>query len=111
METYLARLAGLCEKLDDDARRELVEYAELLASRAGKAPVLASATTRPAEETVLQAVRRLTRSYPGLRKGSLMQPMGELVSQHILGARAAEEVIEELESLYARAHANRVRRA
>jgi hypothetical protein len=40
-----------------------------------------------------------------------MQPVGELLLQHMMDQRAAVEVIDALEALYARAHAERAGRA
>ena len=105
MKAYRARLVMLFERLDDDGRRTLVEYAEFLAGRLEPSDDETSVEAGPPGESVLQAVRRLNRSYPGLRRAALLQPVGELLSQHLVDARAAAEVIAELEALYARAHA------
>ena len=104
MRHYRARLVALIERLDEHGRSTLLEYAEFLASRGTAPSVAQAAQTAPPGETVLQAVRRLNRSYPGLRRRGLLQPVGELLSQHLVDARAAEEIIAELEALYARAH-------
>jgi hypothetical protein len=110
VSTYRARIVALLERLDEQGRRTLVEYAEFLASRTD-APLRERPAPRPPEETVLHAVRRLNRSYPGLRRAALLQPVGDLLAQHLVDARAAEEIIDELEALYARAHAERAGRA
>lgn len=104
---YRARLVTLFERLDDDGRRTLVEYAEFLVGRSAVAESAARAEAGPPGESVLQAVRRLNRSYPGLRRAALLPQVGDLLSQHMVDARAAEEVIAELEALYARTHADR----
>jgi len=107
LKAYRAKLVALVEQLDADGRRTLLEYAEFLVSRV-EVPVAPRRTSaRPPGETVLEAIRRLNRDFPGLRRGALMQPVGELLSQHMVDARPAAEVIAELEALYARAHANR----
>ena len=107
VKQYHARFVALLERLDEDDRRTLLDYAEFLVSRSD-APIAApSVEAGPPGETVLQAVRRLNRGYPGLRRRALLQPVGELLSQHLVDARAAVEVIAELETLYARAHAER----
>jgi len=104
---YHARLVALVERLDAEGQRTLLEYGEFLASRS-EAPAVPQASEVPLPgETVLQAVRRLNRSYPGLHRHALLQPVGELLSQHLVEARAAEEIIAQLEALYARAHAER----
>jgi hypothetical protein len=110
VKVYRARLVELWERLDPEARRTLVEYAEFLAVRAGGAAAPVDPPARVPGETVLQAVNRLNRSYPGLRRTALMQPVGELLAQHMVDARAAEEVIDALEALYAQAHAERADR-
>lgn len=110
MTDHRARLVAVLEQLDEAGRRTLVEYAEFLVSRSEAQAIPPSVAVRPAGETVLQAIKRLNGRYPGLRRAALMQPVGELLSQHMVDGRAAEEVIEELEALYARAHADRVAR-
>ena len=107
MKAYRAKLVALVEKLDDAGRRTLLEYAEFLVSRVEVDDASERTTAGPPGETVLQAVRRLNRDYPDLRKAALMQPVGALLSQHMVDARPAAEVIDELEALYARARAER----
>jgi hypothetical protein len=105
---YRARLVTLFERLDDEGQRTLVEHAEFLVSRSASAePAPTVVETGPPGERVLEAVRRLNRSYPGLRRAALLPQVGELLSQHLVDARAAAEVVAELEALYARAHAAR----
>jgi len=111
VKAYRARLVALVEQLDEEGRRTLLEYAEFLASRVEVPAALERASTGPPGETVLEAVKRLNRDYAELRKGALLQPVGELLSQHLVDARPAEEVIEALEALYARARADRAGRA
>lgn len=111
MKAYRAKLVALVAQLDDEGRRTLLEYAEFLVSRVEADVAPGHVTEGPAGETVLQAVRRLNRDYPELRKAALMRPVGELLSQHMVDARPAAEVIEALEALYARARADRGGRA
>jgi hypothetical protein len=83
----------------------LAEFAEFLAAR-GEAPRSAQvATLRPAHETVVHAVRRLNASYPMLERAKLLQPVGDLLSQHLVDGRAPAAVIDDLEALYANAYA------
>jgi hypothetical protein len=110
LKDYRARLVAVLEKLDESGRRRLIEYAESLVSRNEVQAAPPSLAPRPAGETVLQAIKRLNGGYPGLRRAALMQPVGELLSQHMVDGRAREEVIGDLEALYARAHAERAAR-
>ena len=110
MTDHRARLVAVLEQLDEGECRTLVEYAEFLVSRREAQPIAPRVAARPAGETVLHAIKRLNGSYPGLRRVALMQPVGELLSQHMVDGRAAKEVIDHLEALYARAHAERAAR-
>ncbi len=92
----------------------LLEFAEFLLARHGDAareegnavgdvavpsppPV---AIPRPAEETVVKAVKRLRATYPMLDARKLLNQTSELMTQHIVQGREAIEVIEELEILF-----------
>lgn len=100
-----ARLLDLWRRLDPDERRTLTEFAEFLAARARAPRSARIATPRPAHETVVHAVRRLNASYPMLARAKLLQPVGDLLSQHLVDGRAPQAVIDDLESLYAAAYA------
>ncbi|MFO1364101.1 MAG: hypothetical protein U1F45_16830 [Burkholderiales bacterium] len=100
-----ARLLALWRRLDRERRATLVEFAEFLAAR-GEAPRSAQvATLRPQHETVVHAVRRLNASFPMLGRVRLLQPVGDLLSQHLVDGRDATAVIDDLEALYAAAYA------
>lgn len=100
-----ARLLHAWRGLDRARQATLVEFAEFLAER-GAAPRSAQvATLRPQQETVLRAVRRLNASYPMLERARLLRPVGDLLSQHLVDGRAPDAVIDDLETLYANAHA------
>jgi hypothetical protein len=99
-----ARLLGLWRRLDPERRATLVEFAEFLATRAEPPRSAQVATLRPAHETVVHAVRRLNASYPMLERATLLQPVGDLLSQHLVDGRAPVAVIDDLESLYANAY-------
>lgn len=98
-----ARLAELSERLDEPQLRLLTEFAEFLAARAENRFDAEIVTLRPHSETVVQAVKRLNRSYPMLSRSTLMTSVGDLVSQHMVDGRDAKEVIDALEALYAAA--------
>ena len=104
---FRARLVALLERLDADSRRTLLDYAEYLVSRSDAPAIAPSVEAAPPGETVLQAVKRLNRGYPELRRSALLRPVGELLSQHLVDGRAAAEVIAELEALYAQEDAQR----
>ena len=91
-------LLDLYHRLDLRRRRELLRFARSLA-----APVAEPRREpRPAEESVVLALRRLTRSYPMLDRRRLMGTASALMAQHALQGRAASEVIDELELVFER---------
>ncbi|MFN7085789.1 MAG: hypothetical protein ACK4N4_04070 [Burkholderiales bacterium] len=103
------RLLELFEALDERRRQTLIEFAEFLMSRAARDGDAESVATsapqpiaRPAAETVVMAIKRLTRTYPMLDRRKLLGETSEYVAQHALGGRPATEVIDELEALFAR---------
>lgn len=93
-------------QLDGAQQDMLLEFAAFLAVRttvASAAPVTApQPEPRPAVESVVVAIKRLTRTYPMLDRRKLMGPTSQLMAQHALQGRAAAEVIDELEVMFER---------
>lgn len=97
-----------------DMRRQdmLLEFAATLAEGDDAAvPVMMRPEPRPADESVVAAIRRLTRVYPAAERRRLMGPVSTLMAQHALQGRAAVEVIDELEVVFERHHGKTVRSA
>ena len=99
------QLLALWRRLDAERRAALLEFAEFLAARSEAPPSARVVTLRPERETVVHAVRRLNGSYPMLDRAQLLQPVGDLLSKHLVDGRAPVGVIDELEALYAAAYA------
>jgi hypothetical protein len=96
------KLLELFGQLAPEQQDKLIAFAEFLAAGAsadGGRPVL---VPRPARETVTMAIRRLVRSYPMLDRRKLMGEASRLLAQHAMEGRAAEEVIDELETVFER---------
>jgi hypothetical protein len=55
---------------------------------------------RPAEESVVAAIKRLTSSYHMLDTASLLTETSSLMTSHLIHGRAAPDVIDELEELF-----------
>jgi histidinol-phosphate/aromatic aminotransferase/cobyric acid decarboxylase-like protein len=98
--------------LDRDDRRTLLAFAEFLAaSGATRAapddatPELPRDLPRPDDESVVAALKRLRRTYPMLDSAPLLDAAARLVTAHVLHGRGADEVIDELETLFAEAYA------
>lgn len=102
-------LLALFRRLSGDDRHALLAYAQFLAARDEKngagteaPPAVPQPEPRPEGESVVMAIRRLTRVYPMLDRRKLMGPTSLLMSQHALQGRPAPEVIEELEIVFER---------
>lgn len=104
------QLLALLRRLPQAQVEQLIEYAEFLLERhgsvedslpTGELPSPES-IPRPTQETVVQAIRRLSASYPMLQRRALLDETSMLMTQHILGGRGAVEIIDELELLFRR---------
>lgn len=93
-------------KLSTQDAHSLLSFAEFLAARSQPETDIESLTVnrieRPAEETVIAAIKRLSASYPMLDKDKMLTETSSLVAQHLVQGRAANEVIDELEQVFER---------
>lgn len=104
-----SRIENLLEKLPVAQQQQLLEFAEFLSARY-PSTTEASVTEplpieRPADETVVAAMKRLRETYPMLDPEKLLHEASGLMSSHMLQGRPAAEVIDELEQLF-RQHFN-----
>ena len=89
-------------------RETLLSFAEFLLHQARvdrvPPPALAEPNPipRPESESVVAAIRRLSQTYAMLDRGPMLNETSALMSAHVLQGRAAAEVIDELEGLFAR---------
>lgn len=63
---------------------------------------------RPSRETIVEAIKRLTSTYPMLDKARLLNETSGLVAQHVMQGRGLVEVINELEAIF-RSHYQKYR--
>lgn len=90
--------------LTPQAREQLLDYAEFLASKSENVepePEL-NPIPRPDEETVVAALKRLSATYPMLERKQLLNETSAYMAQHMLEGRDAKAVIDDLEALFAR---------
>ncbi len=100
----------MLRRLPQERVKQLIDYAEFLLERHGSTEEslprddLPSPEDipRPTQESVVQAIKRLTASYPMLQRRTLLDETSMLMTQHILGGRGAVEIIDELERLFRR---------
>jgi len=103
------KLLELFEQLPPEQQERLIAFAEFLSGGATEpagADREPSAISRPENETVTMAIRRLVRSYPMLDRRKLMVEASEFMVQHALQGRPAREVIDDLEVLFVRHYQN-----
>lgn len=104
------RLIELFHGLETGEREMLLSFAEFLATRGPRSerparqPCEPLMLPRPDNETVIAAIKRLSRTYPMLEREALLGEASSLMSAHLLQGRAAREVIDELETLFASAY-------
>jgi len=96
-------------KLSKNQQQTVLHFAEFLVQNADAnddsqpeeipKPILQE---RPAEETVVGAIKRLTASYPMLEKDKLFNETSVLMTKHVMQGHEAQLVIDELEVLFQR---------
>jgi hypothetical protein len=59
---------------------------------------------RPEQERVVDALKRLSATYPMLDKKILLDKASELVAQHVMFGKPANVVIDEIETMFADAY-------
>jgi hypothetical protein len=100
------RLRRIFSALPESDRHSLLAFAEFLQTRAPRASQAQEPLVipRPAEESVIGAIKRLSATYPMLDKSAIFNETSHLVSQHVLHGREAGQVIDDLEALFERAY-------
>ena len=97
-------------KLDQSDRVSLLAFAEFLVERrknndrreaVQSEPAELKPIPRPKEETVIGAIKRLSQTYYMIDRKDLLTETSSLMSAHIMHGRAASEVIDDLETLFA----------
>lgn len=107
------RLLKLFKTLADVDRQQLLSFAEFLVFRAQHADTAPEADSdaqvtqpldipRPASESVVAAIRRLSRTFPMLDREPLLHETSALMTAHVMQGRAAADVIDELEQVFQR---------
>ncbi|MHB8729905.1 MAG: Crp/Fnr family transcriptional regulator [Sulfuricaulis sp.] len=108
------RLTEIVQRLPAEQAAALLEFAEFLLVRHGGSGIGAVSVSgikvaeitapldipRPAEESVVKAVKRLRATYPMLDARKLLNDTSALMTQHVMQGRDKNEVIEELEVLF-----------
>jgi len=95
------QLQSVLKKLPVNEQKTVLAFAEFLLARvppeAIEKPKL---LPRPAEESVIAAIKRLSQSYPMIDKSAMFGETSALMTQHLMQGRSAVEIIDELETLF-----------
>jgi len=102
LDDYSAILSDLMSQLNSEQRQSIFDYARFLAHQSKltiveSVPVIPNLINRPLNETVVQAIDRLKKSYFMLDLDILFNDVAGLMEKHILQGLVAPIVIDELE--------------
>jgi hypothetical protein len=110
MSSAEQHLQRLYRQLAPGDQVTLIAFAEFLRERAdGTATVNSPSPAevaepepirRPREERVIAALKRLSRTYPMLDKGTMLNATSEIVARHIMAGDDAPAVIDTLEEIF-----------
>jgi hypothetical protein len=96
-------LTDLFNTLDEERQQSLFDYAEFLQSRGGLVKQEISEPVdipRPDSESVVGAIKRLKQTYPMIDSMEVFAVASNLMTDHMIKGRDAEEVINEIEALF-----------
>jgi len=102
------KLQAIIEKLSKEEQSTLLDFAEFLASRSTHAEQQSLISIepldipRPEEESVVAAMKRLSKTYPMMEMDGLLHEAAGLMSAHIMQGRGAAEVIDDLQDLFSK---------
>lgn len=102
------RLTALFTALAPQDQQTLLAFAEFLHARHPASDRLAEPVPppepipRPDQETVVAAIKRLSRSYHMLDKSEVLHQASALMAAHVMQGKDAVEVIDELEVIFER---------
>ena len=101
------RLLKLFRQLGEKDRESLLAFAEFLVQREDSSAEEGEAQLatpldipRPEDESVIAAIKRLSKTYPMLDTSTMLNETSTLMSGHLLQGRAANDVIDDLEALF-----------
>ena len=103
MKRTVGQLAEIYNHLPDSDQKTLFEFAEFLKSRTTKInPEMLEVVDipRPKKETVVNAIKRLKKSYPMIQQTQLLGETSDLMTRHLIRGVPAKEIIDELETVF-----------
>lgn len=101
-------LIKLFSKLDKAGQQQLLLFAEFLCEKTNTQQqnseqsklIEPDIIPRPESETVIGAIKRLSKSYSMVDRDDVLHETSDLMSSHVIKGRPASEVIDDLEVLF-----------
>ncbi|MCW9013300.1 MAG: Crp/Fnr family transcriptional regulator [Gammaproteobacteria bacterium] len=103
MDSSAKKLVEIFDYLPEQDQKTLLEFAEFLQSRAPEPKSVITEPLdipRPEAESVVSAIKRLKQNYPMVEHSHLFNETSELMMQHMMQGRKADDIIDELEILF-----------
>lgn len=96
------KLNEIVKSLPDEVKQNLLDYAEFLFERYGSAETLPDPehVEAPENESVVAAIKRLSRTYSMLDKSKMLHETSALMAEHVMQGRNADAVISDLEKMF-----------
>jgi len=104
------QLSDIFRQLDAGAQETLLAFADFLASRSPEKRVHLKHEAvvipepehieRPADESVIAGLKRLSKTYPMLDKTVMLGATSDMVAQHIMQSTDKADVIDQLEAIF-----------
>ncbi len=98
------RLLRLFRALSESKRFSFLDYGEFLLNRelpeAPETPDAPLDIPRPAQESVVKAIKRLRETYPMVDRAKILNDTSACMTKHLIHGKPAAEVIDELEALF-----------
>mgnify|MGYP000495126701 CR=1 FL=1 len=90
------------DSLASDEREMLLTFAEFLAGRSINNQTIQEPVRidRPAEESIIAAIKRLSATYSMIDKSKLLSEVSDKVTGHVVHGKELSEVIDEMEEFF-----------
>ena len=96
-------LRAVIDVLTNAEVASLLDFARYLRDRRPVAPAPVPEImdiSRPEHESVINAIRRLTQTYPMLNRDTLFNEASGLMARHMMHGETSEDTIDRLEALF-----------
>ena len=103
------RIENIFKQLPPQHKETVLSFAEfLLAQTIPEPPAKPQIQLRPPNESVIAAIKRLSKSYPMLDKAKMLDETSNLMTEHMLKGRESVEIIDELEAIFLRHYKEKI---